>query len=131
MRKLKNFLRDESKSIDISPLIDMVFILLVFFVVATSFIEERGLEPKTNDGPAPIIDMEEPIIVRIRDSGELVFAERSVSLETLETMLRSASQMTSGGLIVELESEVNTSQLVAVMDKVVAAGIDSSVLKQI
>ena len=44
---------EEGKSgINISPLIDMVFILLIFFIVTTVFIDERGMEAKTSDiGP--------------------------------------------------------------------------------
>lgn len=124
-------MRDEAGGVDISPLIDMVFILLVFFVVATSFIEEKGVEAKTSEPIVCLMGLDEPLKITIADTGEVFFAERSVSLDVLRTMLSAASQMTSGGFILEVEEGVATELMVSVIDSVSGAGIDGLTLRQI
>ena len=56
MRNKKQFNNtDEVTDINISPLIDMVFILLIFFIVTTVFVEEEGMATNTPD-PSPNLD---------------------------------------------------------------------------
>ena len=59
MRNRKHFNEnDEMTEINMSPLIDMVFILLIFFIVTTVFVEEKGMVASTPD-PAPAKDLDE------------------------------------------------------------------------
>ena len=51
----------ERTEINVSPLIDMVFILLIFFIVATSFVNEVGITPKHKDTASSSNNLEEPL----------------------------------------------------------------------
>ena len=52
----RNTPKTEEVEINVSPLIDMVFILLIFFIVATSFVNEIGISPKHKDSTKTISD---------------------------------------------------------------------------
>ena len=52
----RNSPKTEEVEINVSPLIDMVFILLIFFIVATSFVNEIGISPKHKDSTKTISD---------------------------------------------------------------------------
>ena len=51
----------ENTEINVSPLIDLVFILLIFFIVATSFVNEVGITPKHKDTASSSSNLEEPL----------------------------------------------------------------------
>ena len=75
MRNRKHFNEnDEMTDINISPLIDMVFILLIFFIVTTVFVEEEGMATNTPD-PSPQTDPPDEDKVRltllIKSNGEV------------------------------------------------------------
>ena len=76
MRNKKSFGQgDDVTDINISPLIDMVFILLIFFIVTTVFVEEKGLASQTPD-PVPPIDQEDEnedkLSLLIKKTGQVI-----------------------------------------------------------
>ena len=76
MRRKKSFGQGEDvTNINISPLIDMVFILLIFFIVTTVFVEEKGLGAQTPD-PVPPIEQEEDdqdkLSLLIKKTGQVI-----------------------------------------------------------
>lgn len=131
MRTLENFIGDESETIDISPLIDMVFILLVFFVVTTSFVEERGLVANTIESSMPNLKTSEPFEVSLLNSGEVIFGERSVSMPVLRSMLEVAATMSNQPVILKIESEVSSASMVTVMDTIAAVGLKDVSLREL
>ena len=53
MKRRAHSVPSDQAEINVSPLIDMVFILLIFFIVATSFVNEVGITPKYKDSANP------------------------------------------------------------------------------
>ena len=78
MKRLDGLGLKEKVGIDISPLIDMVFILLVFFIVTTVFLKELGMTAQTSDVVVPVLERVESFTVRLNNRGETVFNDRSV-----------------------------------------------------
>jgi len=74
---------EEKSDVDMTPMLDIVFILLIFFIVTTSFVREEGLlvnKPKANKSPKsnnPVI------IVKISDTGLVSFNGKAVDIERL------------------------------------------------
>ena len=64
---------DEEAEINITPMLDIVFIMLIFFIVTTSFVKEKGLEVSrpSNAPPKEIEQDKGPIVVKI-DSASLI-----------------------------------------------------------
>ena len=84
---------DDNPAIELTPIIDMVFLLLIFFLVATTF-QRAELEmsialPETQSG-GPITRALREIVVNITDNGTIVVSGAQVSPVDLESMIRTA-----------------------------------------
>jgi len=107
--------------INITPMLDVVFIMLIFFIVTTSFVKETGLtvsRPSTGvtaDGQAVLIKL---------DPQQLMLNQQVVSVAGLEARL-SQLQSTQPDVQVQLLSDGDTpvARLVAVVDQIKAAGV--------
>ena len=78
----------ENTEINVSPLIDLVFILLIFFIVATSFVNEVGITPKHKD-TASSSNLEEPLAFDLPASGQLLQDGMVIGLEQIAPLVRS------------------------------------------
>ncbi len=118
----------EGADINISPLIDMVFILLIFFIVATVFVDERGLRtespeigPDTGDG--------EPLTLRLTDSDRIFLNGRERSLLTLGADLRQERTGENVTVALELENRARVEATARVIDLCREAGLDRITLR--
>jgi biopolymer transport protein ExbD len=114
---------DADVSIDMTPLIDVVFILLLFFLVTTTFIKETGIEvnrPEASLGAA--LDAES-LRVGIAASGGIYVDGRHVDLAGVhEAVTEKTSVNSEVGIVVVPDEQVPSGRLIAVMDTVKAAG---------
>ncbi len=115
---------NETSEINLSPLLDMVFILLIFFVVTTTFTRETGVEirkPKANSAS----EIKDKIVkIAITREGTIHVFEKQIDLPALESILRREKAREPGlkAVIVADESSV-TGVLVKVVDKCNVAGL--------
>ena len=80
----------EESSINMTPLIDMVFLLLIFFLVATTFAQEereRGLQLPGSDSPRPLSAPPKYFIINITSEGVVKIGGRAYSHKELGEML--------------------------------------------
>ena len=88
--------QEEEKVADLTPMLDVVFIMLIFFIVTASFVNEVGLgvnRPPTSDQPPP--DSENTnIVFRISESNELTFEGRRTQCK----LCRRGSSVSDGRL---------------------------------
>ena len=110
--------------IGLTPLVDMVFILLVFFMLASTLESRRGLAVTAAAGPGS--GAEAALLIRVHGDGGLDLAGRPVTLAGLETVLapRFAADPDRPALV-QADSAVPLARLVTVMDAVAAAGAGS------
>jgi biopolymer transport protein ExbD len=90
---MKKRLQDDSAgevSIDISPLIDCVFILLIFFIVTTAFIEESGVsvDQLTAGSPSMINEDKPKVVIELLSSGNVTFNGFDTPLGTIQQMVK-------------------------------------------
>lgn len=110
--------------VDVTPLIDVVFLLLIFFMITTTFINSPGIEvelPKAaySDSQAQPSD----ITVAINGDGELVYQHKRVSLEELSALLESkVVENPHATVIVQADEKVFHGLVVRVMDIAKAVG---------
>jgi len=91
MPKFRTSQESESETaIDISPLIDCVFILLIFFIVTTTFIEEwGGAVDKPSPGQASAADDDKPsLVIELLASGEVRFNGLKTEIGVLEQQIK-------------------------------------------
>jgi biopolymer transport protein ExbD len=119
---------DEEAEINITPMLDIVFIMLIFFIVTTSFVKEQGLEvSRPSSAPPKEIKQDKgPIVVKI-NSGSLI----SVKGRVLEpgavqaNLEREKAEKPAAPLIVAAHPDADTEALVTILDAAKAVGIDS------
>jgi biopolymer transport protein ExbD len=107
-----------------TPLIDMVFILLIFFVVTTSFVAETGIgieRPRAGSSQAL---PRESVTIAIDHAGQIVLAGRKTGLFSirphLETQLRSRPGLAA---VIVADKTVPIDRIVRVMDEIRGAGV--------
>ncbi|MEK9984560.1 MAG: biopolymer transporter ExbD [Opitutae bacterium] len=112
----------ESEEINISPLIDMVFILLIFFIVTTVFVEETGVEVDKPQA-ASAIDLEKnSILLAITGEGNVVYGGRDIGISGVRAVVRRQLQDDNMPVIVQADKVVPTDLTVRVIDEAKLAG---------
>jgi len=110
--------------IQMTPLIDMVFILLIFFVVTTSFVSETGLDIQRPQSSSSEILPRENIPVAIGADGRIAVDGRRVGLLSIRSFLQKRLRMQPGlAVVLVADKAVSVDRVVRVMDEVRAAGI--------
>ena len=138
MRNRKHFNEnDEMTEINISPLIDMVFILLIFFIVTTVFVEEKGMAANTPD-PSPAKDLDEEKIrltLTIKANGE-VFSKlgksiKNIGLGGVRALVQQEMQREQYPIMINVEKKSMIATYVEVHDTCLIAGAEGITMKVI
>lgn len=110
--------------INISPLIDVVFILLIFFIVTTVFVEETGVEI---DKPraATQQDLEKnSILVGVTSAGQVFYGGREIGIAGVRSTVARLIRNDPMPVIIQADSESPTETTVAVLDEAKLAGAE-------
>jgi len=124
----KRYRSSEEAEINITPMLDIVFIMLIFFIVTTSFVKESGLEVSrpSNTPPKEVIEDEGPIVVKIDAFSRISVRGRTLESGAVEANLeREKADKPGAPLIVAAHPDGDTQALVTVLDAARAAGIES------
>jgi len=114
--------QEGTDEINISPLIDMVFILLIFFIVTTVFVEETGVEV-TKPQASSAIDLEKnSILIAITAEKKVVYGGREIGPAGVRSLVRRLTQTEDMPVIVQADRTVPTELLVRVIDEAKLAG---------
>jgi biopolymer transport protein ExbD len=112
-----------SDEINISPLIDMVFILLIFFIVTTVFVEETGVNVNKPQASAAIPLEANSILLAITDQGKVVYGGREVGIAGVRSIVKRLVQGNADmPTIVQADKTVPTELLVKVIDEAKLGG---------
>ena len=115
---------EENLDINLSPLLDMVFILLIFFIVTTTFTRETGVEVKKPTAKSAEIIKNRVVKVAITREGTIHIFEKQVNPKELETILkREKARNPKLKLIILADNKSSTEHLVQVIDRANLAGI--------
>jgi len=119
---------EDEGGINITPMLDIVFIMLIFFIVTTSFVRETGLEV-SRPASTPVQEaLQEagPIVVRIDRASVISIRGRMLEPRAVEPNLeREKAEKPSSPLIVAAHPEADTEALVTVLDAARSVGIES------
>ncbi len=115
---------DEESEINLTPMLDIVFIMLIFFIVTTSFVKESGID--VNRPSAQTAERKERanIIVAIKADGEVWIDKRVVDMRAVRANVsRLHAENPQGSVVIAADRETKTHVLVEVMDQIRLAGI--------
>jgi len=114
----------EEGEIDITPMLDVVFIMLIFFIVTASFVKESGIEVNRPDASTAQAKPRANILIAINDLGEIWIDKRKVEESQVRANIeRMHAENPQGTVVIQADEEAKTRQLVAVMDAARAAGV--------
>jgi biopolymer transport protein ExbD len=108
---------DEGNTIDISPLIDCVFILLIFFIVTTTFVEETGVEVDKPQAASAVRLEKTSILIALTESGQVVYGGREIGLSGVQPLVKRMLQQEDVPVIVQADSGAPSGLLVRVIDE--------------
>ena len=119
---------DEEAEINITPMLDIVFIMLIFFIVTTSFVKEKGLEVSrpSNAPPKQVEQKSGPIVVKIDGSSNIRMQGRLIEPKAVQANLeRQKAEKPDSPLIVASHPDAETDALVTVLNAAKAVAISS------
>lgn len=119
--------KEEATGIDISPMIDMVFILLIFFIVTTVFVDEVGIDIDKPQ-PAPPQEEEEekddPVVFNLKANGQIIYEGRQVSTGQVRSTVEEVLSRSDVPVILKVERNSLSGLLVQVVDYARLGGAD-------
>lgn len=110
--------------VDISPLIDCVFILLIFFIVTTTFVEETGVEVDKPQAASSVQLEKTSVLLAITDKGEVVYGGREIGISGVRPLVKRMLQKEEVPVIVQADQAVQSGLLVRVIDEAKLAGAE-------
>lgn len=117
--------QQHSASIDMSPLLDVVFILLIFFIVTTVFVKETGVEV---DKPQAISAQrleQTVVIIAITDAGEVFYDGSQIGVAGVRGTVEQLQRSDSRPVVVQADKMVPTELLLQVIDEAKLAGAET------
>ena len=83
---------DDETEINLSPMIDCIFILLIFFIVTTVFVEEKGLQVAKPDAAAAsaVNDEKDNVLLEITQQNKILLNEKEVAIADVASGVKSA-----------------------------------------
>ncbi|NOQ37135.1 MAG: biopolymer transporter ExbD [Methylococcaceae bacterium] len=115
---------EQEADIDMTPMLDIVFIMLIFFIVTTSFVKESGIEVNRPSAETATRKESANIIIGIKPNGDVWIDKRLVDIRAVRANIaRLQAENPLGAVIIAADKESKTKILIQVMDQVRLAGV--------
>lgn len=116
--------REEETEINITPMLDIVFIMLIFFIVTTSFIRETGIDPQRPEAITADRQDRGNILIAISATGQIWMNKRQVEMDSVRQAVEQARNESPESTVVIIADERSeTGVLIDLMDQVRLGGI--------
>lgn len=109
--------------LDMGPLIDMVFLLLIFFLVTTSFVREAGIDVQRSTASTAEVKDRANIMIGVTNNGEIYWEGRRIDLRSIRPQIeRALAENPETGIVVVADRRSQTGVVIQVMDQCRLAG---------
>ncbi|NDY74498.1 biopolymer transporter ExbD [Desulfobacter hydrogenophilus] len=116
-------MRNKEMGINMSPLIDLVFLLLIFFMVTTSFVRETGIDVQRPSASSAALTENGNILVAVSPEGSIHFDGRQIDIRSLRSHItRALSENPEGAVVIVADKISYTGKVIQVMDQCRLAG---------
>ncbi|WPL17112.1 biopolymer transport protein ExbD [Thiorhodovibrio winogradskyi] len=124
MRRPRHREQEES-AIDLTPMLDVVFIMLIFFIVTATFVKESGVEFARPVAATAVERDTLTLFVGIDAQQRIWIDRRQVELAAVRPLVEKLrAEYPQGGAVIQADASVDTGLLVKVLDRIRLAGID-------
>lgn len=112
---------EDESDIDLTPMLDVVFIMLIFFIVTATFIKEQGLEIQRPDNvdstPPPPTDENQNVLIRVTASSDIEIDNRRVDVRSVRSVIqRKLAENPKGTVIINAHPEAKSNVYTQVAD---------------
>lgn len=118
----------EEAEVDLTPMLDVTFIMLIFFIVTTSFTKESGLEiqrPSGKNAATQTTKQKANVLITINGNDQVVIEQREVDTRSVRAFVeKNMAENGDVSVIVQAHNASSTDVLVSVVNAVKEAGID-------
>lgn len=128
----KLFEEEEEAEINMTPMLDVVFIMLIFFIVTASFVKEAGIDVNRPEAATAVKKERANILIAISDKGEIWINKRRIDVRAVQANVeRLHAENPQGTVVIQADKKATTDVLIKVMDGARAAGVfDVSIAAQ-
>jgi biopolymer transport protein ExbD len=121
----QNLMDEEEATIDMTPMLDVVFIMLIFFIVTASFVKEAGIDVNRPEAATAVKKDRANILVAISEKGDIWINKRKVDVRAVQANIeRLYAENPQGTVVIQADRKSTTDVLIKVMDASRAAGIE-------
>ena len=116
--------RDEDSDINLTPMLDVVFIMLIFFIVTATFIKQPGTDIIKPDAETKVQKPTVSVLVAINAAGEIWIDKKKVEPVAVSAMIeRLHAENPKGGLVIQADQDATYDKVKAVLDATRSAGL--------
>ncbi len=117
---------ENDEQINLTPMLDVVFIMLIFFIVTATFVKEVGLDVNQpeDDKPKTIDPNKRSIVVRITNRDRIIIAQRDVDWRSVRANIeRLHAENPEAPVIIQPHADSQTATTIHIMDSARLAGV--------
>ena len=121
----KHATQEQDAAIDMTPMLDIVFIMLIFFIVTTSFVKEAGFEVNRPPAQTAIEQTRGNVMIAISETGAIWMQKREIPVEQVRLLVEQAkAENPEGSVVIIADEGAPTGVVVQVMDQARMGGAD-------
>ena len=121
----KRLQEQDDTEVNLTPMLDVVFIMLIFFIVTASFVKEAGIDVSRPDAATAERKERGNILVAISESGQIWIDKRHVDIRAVRANIeRMAAENPQGSVVIQADENSKNGILVQVMDAARLAGVE-------
>ena len=124
MRRNNQAAAEDEAQIDLTPMLDVVFIMLIFFIVTASFIKEAGIEVNLPEACTSQPKENVNILVAVNANNEIWMDKRRIDVRAVRANIeRLHAENPKGAVVIQADNKSNTETVAAVLDAAREAGV--------
>jgi len=124
MRNTRRVSAEDEAQIDLTPMLDVVFIMLIFFIVTASFIKEAGVEVNRPEASTQQPKDNVNILIAVNATNEIWMDKRRIDVRAVRANIeRLHAENPKGAVVIQADNQSNTETVVAVLDAAREAGV--------
>ena len=129
MRLGRHHSKNEEAQIDLTSMLDIVFIMLIFFIVTSSFVRESGVEVNRPQASNVVSQKDAGIFVAITSANDIFIDKRVVDVERVQATLEHLLlEQPDASLVIQADEHAYNGTVVKVMDAAKGAGVKNIAL---
>ena len=124
--------QDDQAEVNMTPMLDIVFILLIFFIVTATFLSEEGIDMRPPaDSDAPPVDPAPPIVIQVDGDNEIFVNQVRTDVDrVLSAVNRFRAERPDSAVLLEVYDEAHHGIIVQIWDEMGANGVPVSIQRQ-